>query len=144
MARYVTRIPSPKSPDQAFAYMADLRNFAHWDPGVKKADLVHGDEPALGSEFDVTVKGPGRDLTLRYRITEFNAPHELLAVATSAVFTSIDRITVIPTPTGCTVTYNAELRMNGLLSLADPGLRMVFHRIGDRAARGLRSALNPG
>ena len=144
MARYVTRIPSPKSPDEAFAYMADLRNFALWDPGVKKSVLVQGDAPDLGSEFDVTVKGPGRDLTLRYRITEFNAPHELLAVAKSGIFTSIDRITVIPTPTGCTVTYNAELRLNGMLALADPGLRLVFHRIGDRAARSLRSALNPG
>jgi hypothetical protein len=90
----------------------------------------------------VTVKGPGRDLTLRYRITEFNAPHELLAVAKSSLVTSIDRITVVPTPSGCTVTYNAELRMNGLFSLADPGLRLVFHRIGDRAARGLREALS--
>lgn len=144
MARYVTRIPSPKSPEEAFAYMADLRNFAKWDPGVKKAVQAQGDAPALGAEFDVTVKGPGRDLTLRYRITEFNAPHELLAVARSALFTSIDRITVIPAPTGCTVTYNAELRMNGMLALADPGLRVVFHRIGDRAARGLRTALNPG
>lgn len=143
MARYVTRIPSPKSPDEVFAYMADLRNFAEWDPGVKKVVQVGGDGPALGAEFDVTVKGPGRDLTLRYRITEFHAPHELLAVAKSGLFTSIDRITVIPTLAGCTVTYNAELRMNGIFSLADPGLRMVFHRIGDRAARGLRSALNP-
>jgi hypothetical protein len=142
MARYVTRIPSPKSADEAFAYMADLCNFAKWDPGVSKAVRVQGDGPALGSEFDVTVKGPGRDLTLRYRITEFNAPHELLAVAKSSIFTSIDRITVVPTPTGCTVTYNAELRMNGLFSLADPGLRLVFHRIGDRAARGLREALS--
>jgi hypothetical protein len=142
MARYVTRIPSPKSPENAFAYMADLCNFAQWDPGVKKAVQVQGDVPGLGSEFDVTVKGPGRDLTLRYRITEFNAPYELLAVAKSSVFTSIDRITVVPTSTGCTVTYNAELRMNGLLSIADPGLRLVFHRIGDRAARGLRGALS--
>jgi hypothetical protein len=143
MARYVTRINSPKSADEAFAYMADLRNFAQWDPGVKKAVLTEGDTPGLGTCFDVTVKGPGRDLTLRYRITEFNAPHELLAVAKSSVFTSIDRITVIPTPSGCTVTYNAELRLNGLLAVADPGLRIAFHRIGDRATRGLRTALGP-
>jgi hypothetical protein len=34
MARFTTHIRSPLSADQAFAYMADLTNFAEWDPGV--------------------------------------------------------------------------------------------------------------
>ena len=34
MARYMTRVRTDMAPSEAFAYMADLRNFAEWDPGV--------------------------------------------------------------------------------------------------------------
>jgi hypothetical protein len=36
------------------------------------------------------------------------------------------------------VTYDAELRMNGLLKVVDPLLGLMFKRIGDRAVAGLR------
>jgi hypothetical protein len=42
MARYVTTVKTAKTPKQAFAYMADLRNFAEWDPGVKTVKQVEG------------------------------------------------------------------------------------------------------
>ena len=29
MAKFVTRIATPRTPDEAFDYMADLRNFEH-------------------------------------------------------------------------------------------------------------------
>ncbi|CAB4659805.1 unannotated protein [freshwater metagenome] len=35
------------------------------------------------------------------------------------------------------MTYDAELKLNGPLGLADPILRLTFGRIGDRAAAGL-------
>ena len=36
MTRYVATIPCSMTPDAAFLYMADLRNFAKWDKGVKE------------------------------------------------------------------------------------------------------------
>lgn len=36
MTRYQTKLRTPLSAEQAFAYMADLRNFAEWDPGVRR------------------------------------------------------------------------------------------------------------
>jgi hypothetical protein len=91
--------------------------------------------------FDVTVASPGRDLTLRYVTKEYDAPRNLLVVARSSVFTSIDRITVKPDGTGSVVTYDADLRLNGVLRVGDLGLRLVFGQIGDRAAAGLRRVL---
>lgn len=35
MARYVTTVKTARTPQNVFAYMADLRNFTEWDPGVK-------------------------------------------------------------------------------------------------------------
>ena len=141
MARYVTKVRTAKTPQEAFAYMADLRNFAEWDPGVKAVKQVEGSGGGPDSVFDVTVASPGRDLTLRYVTKEYDAPRDLLVMARSFVFTSIDRITVEPDGTGSVVTYDADLRLNGVLSVGDLGLRLMFGRIGDRAAAGLRRVL---
>ena len=141
MARYVTTVRSAKTPQEAFAYMADLGNFVEWDPGVKAVRQVEGSGGGLDAVFDVTVVAPGPDLTLRYVTEVHDAPHNLLVVARSIVFTSIDRITVEPDGTGSLVTYDADLRLNGVLRVGDLGLRLVFGQIGNRAAAGLRRVL---
>jgi carbon monoxide dehydrogenase subunit G len=147
MARYITTVRTPRSPAEAFAYLADLRNFAEWDPGVRRVTQVEGHGAGPEATFDVTVAGvgPGPDLTLRYRTLEHDAPHEVLVRADHVLLTSEDRITVRPDDGeeggGSIVTYDADLRLAGLLRLGDPVLRMVFGRIGDRAAAGLRHAL---
>ena len=129
------------TPQEAFAYMADLGNFVEWDPGVKAVRQVEGSGGGLDAVFDVTVVAPGPDLTLRYVTEVHDAPHNLLVVARSIVFTSIDRITVEPDGTGSLVTYDADLRLNGVLRVGDLGLRLVFDQIGNRAAAGLRRVL---
>ena len=141
MARYVTTVKTAKTPKEAFAYMADLRNFAEWDPGVKAVRQVRGSGGGSDSVFDVTVAGIGRDLTLRYVTEEHDAPRKVVVVARSSVFTSIDRITVEPDGTGSVVTYDADLHLNGVLRVGDLGLRLMFGQIGDRAAAGLRRVL---
>jgi carbon monoxide dehydrogenase subunit G len=141
MARYVTTVKTAKTPKEAFAYMADLHNFAEWDPGVKAVKQVKGSGGGKDSVFDVTVAAVGRDLTLRYVTEEYDAPRNLLVVARSTVFTSIDRITVEKDGRGSIVTYDADLRLNGVLRVGDLGLRLMFGQIGDRAAAGLRRVL---
>jgi carbon monoxide dehydrogenase subunit G len=141
VARYVTTVKTAKTPREVFAYMADLRNFAEWDPGVKAVRQVEGSAGGPDAVFDVTVAGIGRDLTLRYVTEEYDAPRNLLVVARSTVFTSIDRITVEPDGTGSVLTYDADLRLNGVLRVGDLGLRLMFGWIGDRAAAGLRRVL---
>ena len=42
MARYVVHVRSPKAPADAFAYMADLTNFAEWDPVGARYSVVAG------------------------------------------------------------------------------------------------------
>jgi carbon monoxide dehydrogenase subunit G len=150
MARYVTKVRTTRPADEVFAYLADLRNFADWDPGVRRVAQVEGDGAGPDTVFDVTVAGVGRDLTLRYVTLEYDAPREVLVRAESTLFTSVDRITVETVETvdadgadgGTIVTYDADLRLNGLFRVGDLGLRLVFGRIGDRAAAGLRRALD--
>ena len=105
----MTRVRSPWPPERAFAYMADLRNFAEWDPGVKASRQVEG--------------------------------KQFVATAESSTLTSVDTVSVVAEGDGSIVTYDAELTLNGILSLGDIFLRLAFRRIGDRAAAGMRKAL---
>ena len=134
-------VESSKSVEEAFAYMADLRNFANWDPGVLTVTQVAGDGAGLGSSFDVAVKSVGGGTVLRYETLEYDEPGNLLVEARNSKFTSIDRITVAAKDEGSIVTYAAELLLNGCLSPLNPLLGLVFNRIGDRAAAGLRRVL---
>jgi hypothetical protein len=140
MARYLVRVRSPKSPADAFAYMANLANFAEWDPGVTKVAQSEGEGPGPGAVYDVSVKGLRRPL--RYRTTRFEPSNSIVARAESRILTSLDTITVEGDASGSVVTYDAELTLNGPLRLADPILRLTFARIGDRAAAGLIRVLD--
>ena len=150
MARYVTTVRTQLTPEETFHYMADLRNFAEWDPGVKKVVQIVGVGGSADSEYDVSVSGK----TLRYRTKLYNPTTELLVVARSSMFTSTDRVTIVPEAIGdgkgngkgngkgTLVTYDATLQLHGVLRLGDPLLRLAFTRIGDRAAAGLRRVLD--
>ena len=142
MARYVTTINSSKTPEEAFAYMADLRNFAEWDKGVIKVEQINGSGAGMGTIFDVTVKGVGKSTsTLRYTTTEYDAPRNVLVKGVNTLFTSIDRVTITPTPTGCDVIYDATLTANWIIAPMNLLLGKVFNKIGDTATRGLRKVL---
>jgi carbon monoxide dehydrogenase subunit G len=142
MAQYVTTVRTPRTPEEAFTYMADLRNFAEWDPGVRDATQVIGDGPGPDAEYDVTVDAAGRALTLRYAAIHYDAPRSITVQASSRLFTSLDRIDVTPDGDGSLVRYDATLTFNGPLGLFDPFLRGTFRKIGDRANRGLLRALD--
>lgn len=142
MARYTTSVRSPLSPEEAFAYMADLRNLSVWDPGVRRAVQIVGEGGGPGAAFDVTVAGVGRDLTLRYETVEHDAPGWFVVRATTPQLISEDRVSVAPVPGGSVVTYDAELRFRGVFGIGDPVLALAFRRIGDRARGGLVRALD--
>lgn len=141
MARYVTKVRSPWAPDRAFAFMADLTNFVHWDPGVKAAEQTVGSGGGPDAVFEVTVAGWPRELLLSYRTVEHRDGEFVRAVAETSMLVSDDRITVSADGAGSIVEYDADLRLKGALAVADWPLRLAFKRIGDRAAAGLRVAL---
>jgi carbon monoxide dehydrogenase subunit G len=141
MAHYSTTVRTPMSPTDAFAYTADIRNFSDWDPGVTKVRQQAGDGPSTGAAYDVTVQGFPKNITMRYDMTLCEQPNRVELISQTATLRSVDTITVEPEGDGAKVTYEADLTLRGPLALFDPLLRLVFNRIGDRAAEGLRKAL---
>ena len=142
MARYLVHVHTPMAPEEAFAYMADLRNFAEWDPGVDHVEQIEGDGAGPDTSFDVAVKTLGRTITLRYDTIAYDPPDQAVAFAESSLLRSRDTITVRAAGSGSIVTYDAVLKLKGLLGLADPLLGLSFKQIGDRAASGMIAALD--
>lgn len=145
MARYRTLVPTAWRPEDAFAYMADVRNFPLWDPGVRRVTAVRGDGPGLGAVYEVEVRVGAAPLVLRYEVIEWEPPRRLALLASTRTLRSVDEVRVDPASDppseGAVVTYDARLELRGVLRLADPLLGLAFRRIGDRAAAGLRRVL---
>lgn len=142
MATYTTTIRTERTADDVFTYMSDLLNFAEWDPGTKGVAQVGGSGPGLDSAYDVTVSVPGRDMVLTYRVVQFDRPNAVKARAESKTLISEDLITIAADGDATLMTYSADLRLKGLLRVADFGLSLAFKRIGDKAAAGLAKYLD--
>ena len=122
--------------------MADIRNFAEWDKGVVKVVQVEGSGAGLGTIFDVTVKGLGKSTSiLRYTTIEYDEFSNILVRGVDTLFTSVDRVTINQTATGCEVIYDATLTANWIIAPMNIVLGKVFNKIGDTATRGLRKVL---
>lgn len=143
MARYVTSIESRLPPAEAFAYMADFSNSSRWDPSVVEATRSSGTQVGQGSRFDLLVKFGGRTIPMTYAIVSYDEPRSFAIEAQNPSFTSRDSITVAPREGGSTVHYDALLAFKGAARVLDPIMQLLFARTGDRAAAGMRAALNP-
>ena len=137
MAHFVTSVETSLSAEEAFDYMADLRNFAEWDPGVSSSEMVGAGEIGEGSAFDVVASGT----ELTYVLVEFDRPGRAVAEANTQRLRSYDIIEVEPTEDGSIVTYDATLELKGIFKLFSPVLALMFDRIGTKADEGLQAAL---
>lgn len=140
MAQYTDTIESPRSAEAVFDYMARFSNVTEWDPTAAEARSLGG-EPGPGARFHVLVKWMGREIPLEYETTVYERPRRLVLRAENATTISEDTVTVEPAGSGCRMTYDAQLRLKGAMRFADPLFGLLFKRLGDNAAAGLRREL---
>jgi hypothetical protein len=143
MARFIAQIRTPRSADEVFGYLADMRNAPEWDPSITRVVQVEGSGGGVDAVFDVTVAGVrGRETTFRYRTTNFDPPTRLALRAESAALTSFDRVRIGDEDGSTVVVYEADLQLNGWRQVADPLLARMFRRYGEPAAAGLTRVLD--
>lgn len=141
MASYVASVDTERPPEAAFAYLSDFSTTEQWDPGVLEAERL-GDGPiGEGTEFRLVAAFMGRRTTITYRIVEFDPPNAVTFRGENATVVSLDRITFEPSATGTHIVYDADLKLKGLMRIADPLLALAFKRVGDRALAGMRKAI---
>ncbi len=141
MARYRGTIRSSRSADEVFDYMAMFSNVCRWDPTAAEAHPIDDNPPGLGARFHVLVRWLGREIPLEYTTTAFERPKRVVLRAENATTISEDTVTVASTGSGCEMTYVAQLKLKGAMRLIDPIFGLLFKRLGDNAAAGLRREL---
>lgn len=147
MAHYCTTVASTAAAADVFDYLADFATIAEWDPGVRHAELIDGEPAQTNARYLVETSFLGFSMPLEYVVLESVPPSgkfegRIVLEAITSDFRSYDIITVAATPTGCAVTYDADLALRGFRRPFDPALRLVFKVIGDRARDGLASAVH--
>ena len=143
MARYSRELVVPVAVDDAFAYLSRFSSAREWDPSVRAASMLTPEPVGLGSAFLLDVAFLGRQVSLRYDITEFDRPTMVTLTAENASVRSVDTITVrAHGPRTTLVRYDADLALLGAARLAAPLFALALRRLGDRAADGLRTTLS--
>jgi hypothetical protein len=145
MATYRAVVESPQSPEQAFDYLANFENVTLWDENTVSSDCL-GEEPGTeGARYRVVTRFGSRSMTLTYETVEFERPEKVVFRTSTSMATIEDTITITPAEGGgSSVEYVARIGLQGLGRLLDPVFSVIFQRVGDRAAKGLRAALDAG
>lgn len=142
MATLTVHIYTRLAQDRAFAYVADFARGAEWDPNTVRASRLDDGELGVGSRFALAVKAGPRVLTMEYRIVEFEPPDVVVLVGEGSGVWARDRISFAATPDGTRVTYAAELKVGGLLSLLSPLLPRYLQGLGRGVREGMARELD--
>ena len=144
MANYSATVPSTRPPDEVFAYLADFRSVADWDPSISESVHVNDDDPIkVGAIFRVTTETTLKNVVLEYTTIALEPPRRIVLRGENDSMVSVDTITIRDDGDGgAEVNYSAEIGLKGARKLLDPLLELGFKRLGDKARDGLRAQLN--
>jgi len=134
-------IEVPRSPEEAFAYVADFTTVAEWDPGIHSSRKTSGDG-GLGSVYEVQAEFRGKTMPFTYTVTEFESNRRIVLDGVGEKATSRDTISFGQAGAGgARITYSADFRLKGALRLAEPFLGGTFKTLARKALEGLAAKL---
>jgi carbon monoxide dehydrogenase subunit G len=136
------RITTPLPIDQAFAYVADFANSQEWDPGVATAGRIDSGPLGIGARYELGIRRGSRVTPMEYEITVFEPPHRVVLVGSGSGVSAVDDIRFSDSGGGTLVDYTADIRLRGLLRLAEPFMGGTFTRIATQAADGMQRTLD--
>jgi hypothetical protein len=142
MIRLVETATTSFTHEVAFKHVGDFGNIGNWDPGVTTATKVTEGEPGVGTAYDLVLSYAGRELEMRYVITEYDPGRKIVLEGTGARVHAIDVFEFEDHPGGTQVTYTADLSLTGFARFFEPLMKGRFAKIGEEAGVGLRRWLH--
>lgn len=135
-------IETDAAPAAVFAYLSDFTTTTEWDPGTVETTRVSGNG-GVGTVYRNVSEFNGRRTELTYEVVE-SVPESRFALRGEGKGArASDVMELAATESGGTrVTYAADIRLKGLLRLAEPFLGRAFTTLGDEAEAGMRAALS--
>ncbi len=141
MTRIHERIETALPLEETFDYIADFASSQEWDPGVASARRLDGGPLAVGARYALGVRMGGPVAPMEYRITQLERPHRVVLVGRGSNVDALDDIRFERSGVRTVIDYTADIRLGGLLRLAQPFLGRTFARIGRDAAAGMQRTL---
>lgn len=138
MARYRAVVPTSRSQESVYGYLADFRSVAEWDPSITAAVLISGTAGQVGSRYRLTMQQLGRSTELVYETLEAAPSSRVVYRCETATFVSLDTVTVSEDGT---LEYDAVITLKGVGRLLDPLMALLLRRLGARAREGLAGEL---
>ena len=139
---YERTIEVARDPEEVFAYLADFSNAAEWDPGIESARRLTDGPTVVGSRFEIMARFRDNVQRFEYVVTELEQGRRIVLHGEGAKALSDDTISVAGANGGARIAYRADIRLKGVLRVAEPFLRGTFARMGDDALDGLRRKLS--
>lgn len=142
MAILRERIETTLPLDEAFAFVADFANAAHWDPGVATSERTNAGPVGVGARYRLGVRMGGRVAPMDYEITTFEPSRRVVLTGSGSGVAAVDDIRFEATPAGTRIDYTADIRLRGPRRLLAPFAGGAFARIGRDARGGMQRALD--
>ena len=127
--------------EDVFDYVAEFANSREWDPGVATAERLDDESVGVGSRFRLGVRLGPRVAPMEYRISVFEPPTRVVLVGSGSGISAVDEIRLERLATGTRLDYVADIRLGGILRLAEPFLGATFAAVGRNAAEGMQRTL---
>lgn len=121
-------------------YLADFGNAVQWDPGTMSCLRTDQGPIRVGSSWRNVSDFNDRISELDYRLERLE-PARLTFVGRNKQATTTDDLRFSTDGDTTTITYDAEVRFNGVLRLAGPFLRGNFEKLADEVETSLAAVL---
>lgn len=140
--REVVEVARP--PEVVFAYLAEFENLTDWDPATVRVKSRSSGPLAVGTAYEVVSAFRGREVDIRYVVTEYDPPRRVVLRGESDSVGALDEMTFESTDAGTRVTYVARFRFNNALArlIAPLALRRAFKKLGTEAATGMKAGVD--
>ncbi len=144
MTRLHERIETPLALDETFDFISDFANASDWDPGVASSERIDPGPVGVGARYRLGVRMGGRVAPMEYRISVFEPGRRVVLLGEGSRVSATDEIRFEASPDGLgtSIDYTADIRLGGILRLAQPFLGGTFEKIGRDALAGMQKTLD--
>lgn len=132
------------SPEEVFAYLADLDNLAEWQSGVVSARRISGSEMGVGSSVVVVRELMGQRIEAPLTVTEYEPPHRMAIGSEVSGVKALAELDLAPAGAAETdLRFAMEIRGSGLTSFMEPMIAGAAGGDIDASLERLRSRFAP-
>ena len=133
-----------RSPQDVFAFVADVRNDPKWHTDVTEATLTQGDGTSVGSIYTIKVK-PQMGMTGgTVAVAEYSAPTKIVFAVDMGKMKPTTTFTVQPEGTGARISRKVEMETTGMMKVMAPLMGGMFRKRNVKFLGNLKRAMESG